>query len=208
MGPTSTVEVPAMHISFPHPAPKAAPAAAATEAIRTLQNVTGIVALSVVASAAISAVVTIGVMQGLRPASTASGGAVIRAQTVEVTQPDGTVVATLGSLSPGVVGLGIWDDAGRLRVSLALQPGDAPALVLQDEQGNERVTLGVPPDGESAGLTVTDEIGIPHPAVGAAQAEVGPDEFSSDAALPLDPGGSALHGEGEEFVLSETEAPS
>src|SRR5437763_742442 len=99
-----------MHVSFPHPAPKAGPAAAATEAIRTLQTVTD----------------EIGIPRAL-----------LRA-----------------------------DRAG-------------PAISLHDD-----------------------------PAVGAAQAEVGPDEFSSDAALPLDPGGSALPGEGEEFVLSETQAPS
>jgi hypothetical protein len=89
----------------------------------------------------------------------ASQSDVLRARRIEVVDSTGRPRIVL-ALSPqdGSPGLVLLNEAGRIRVSLALLPGGASGLVLSDGAGRERISLSVLPSGAS-GLALLDAAG-------------------------------------------------
>jgi hypothetical protein len=85
---------------------------------------------------------------------------VIRAQSFELVDSEGTVLATLGAIpyGAGARGLAVMDSEGAMRVVLCVGPDGTAGLGVVDSEGVGRAALVGMPDGSYA-VAVMDEKG-------------------------------------------------
>lgn len=97
---------------------------------------------------------------------------VVKARRFEVVDAAGKLRVTLGMNPNGAPSVMVFDGAGRPRAGLMVGPGEGSILGLYDVAGKPRVALGMNPDG-SLGLGMRDAAGETRAAL-AVRPDVGP----------------------------------